>query len=197
MSQALSRRRLLAVAGAGLAGSASAAALAACGADETGGDGGEEAPTDTAAQGGSAGSADVVILNQALDLEFASVAAYTAAGRELRGAELQAAHGFLAQEQQHADALAQAIRQLGATPNRPRADYGLPELGGAGDALELISDSEERAIATYIGLLPKLTSPDLRGTAAAILTNEAEHLAVVREARGRPPAPDALVTGRR
>lgn len=44
--------------------------------------------------------------------------------------------------------------------------------------------------------MPKLSDGRLRGTAAAILTNEAEHVSVLLGAMGRPPVPAAFVTGR-
>jgi rubrerythrin len=192
----VSRRRLLGLAGVGLAGS-SAALLAACGGDDTGGGGGGGLGDTTELEPeGTAASRDVVVLNSALDLENLAVAAYKAALPLLSGTALSAGKAFLEHEQEHADALAEAIRQLGGAPNKPSRGYDFPRLNGQRAALSFAADLEETAIAAYIDALPRLTSPDLRGTAAAIVTAEAEHLSVLSGALGRPQTPRAFVTGK-
>ncbi|HWC25857.1 MAG TPA: DUF4439 domain-containing protein, partial [Solirubrobacteraceae bacterium] len=103
---------------------------------------------------------------------------------------------FLAQEQEHADGLSQAIEDMGGTPNEPKASYDFPQLRSQRDVLRFAVELENSAIAAYIDALPKLSENDLRATAAAIITNAAEHLALLLDALGRDPAPDAFVTGR-
>lgn len=193
----VSRRRLLGLAGLGLAGSASAV-LAACGGGEKGGGGGGGglAKTTELEPEGTAASRDVVVLNSALDLENMAVAAYRAVLPLLTGAALNAGKAFLEHEREHADALTEAIRQLGGAPNKPSRSYDFPRLAGPRAALGFAADLESTAIAAYIDALPRLTSPDLRGTAAAIVTDEAEHLSVLSGALGRPQAPRAFVTGK-
>jgi len=192
----VSRRRLLGLAGLGLAGS-SAAVLAACGGgDKGGGGGGGLGKTTELEPEGTAASRDVLVLNSALDLENMAVAAYRAALPLLTGAALNAGKTFLEHEREHADALTEAIRQLGGAPNKPSRGYDFPRLAGQRAALTFAADLESTAIAAYIDALPRLTSPDLRGTAAAIVTDEAEHLAVLSGALGRPQAPRAFVTGK-
>jgi len=61
------------------------------------------------------------------------------------------------------------------------------------DSADYLNSAE--AIAAYLDALPKLSSPDLRATAAAIVTTEAEHVSVLLGALGRPPVPTAFVTG--
>jgi hypothetical protein len=46
-----------------------------------------------------------------------------------------------------------------------------------------------------VDAVPKLSDPKLRQTAAAINTNEAEHISVLLGALGKPPVPDAYATG--
>jgi len=141
--------------------------------------------------------ADVEILNGALDLELMAVAAYKAGAARLRGSALAIGKKFLEQEQEHADGLAAAIRDVGGKPNRAKTSYDdFPALRTQTDVLRFAVDLENTAIAAYIDALPKLTQRDLRATAAAIITNEAEHLAVLLDALGMDPVPDALVTGR-
>ncbi len=140
--------------------------------------------------------ADVEILNGALDLELQAVAAYKLGAGRLRGSALDIGKKFLEQEQEHADALAAAIEDAGGRPNRAKSSYDFPELRSQTDVLRFAVDLEHTAIAAYIDALPKLSQGELRATAAAIITNEAEHVAVLLDALGRNPLPAAFVTGR-
>ena len=183
----LSRRRFFRMSGVSVAG-ASAVFLAACGDDDDESSGGGQSGT-----GGN--EADVEILNSALDLELMAVAAYKAGAERLRGEVLDAGQTFLEQEQEHADGLASAIRDLGGTANRAKSAYDFPELSSQEDVLRFAVDLENTAVAAYIDAIPKLSSAELRGTAAAIVTNEAEHIAVLLGALGEPQVPNAFVTG--
>jgi bacterioferritin (cytochrome b1) len=183
----LSRRRLLGVAGVAVAG-ASGALLAGCG-DDTKNAAARIAPDESDA-------ADVELLNSVLDVELMVVEAYKVAAARLRGPTLQLAKGFLEQEQEHADALAAAIRDLGGTPNGPKSSYDFPRLRSPSAALRFAADLENTVIAAYIDALPKFSQADLRSTATAIVTCEAEHIAVLLGALGEPQVPAAFVTGR-
>jgi rubrerythrin len=141
------------------------------------------------------GPADVDVLNSLLELEYTAVAGYRAGAPLLRGEVLASARRFLEQEQAHADALVRAIRQIGGRPIKPKAKYDFPTLSDQTDFLSFASDLEKTTIAVYIDSLPKLTERSLRGTAAAIVTTEAEHLSVIRRALGRSEAPSAFATG--
>ena len=182
----LSRRRFFRSAGVSVAGG-SAVFLAACSDD-----------TKNPALSGpdESDQADVEILNGALDLELMAVAAYKVVAGRLRGEELQIAKLLLEQEQAHADGLASAIEDADGTPNRAKSSYDFPALRGRRDALRFAIDLEDTAIAAYIDALPKLSERELRSTAASIVTNEAEHVAVLRDALGSEPVPAAFVTGR-
>jgi rubrerythrin len=164
--------------------------LAACGGD----DDEDEEPRGAGAEG------DVRILNSALDLEHTAIAAYTAGAKLLRGDALATGRTFLQHEREHAQGLEQAIRDLGGTPNKAKAaaEYarGFPALGNQKDVLEFALDLENMAVAAYVGAIPRLSDPKLRQTAAAINTNEAEHISVLLGALGRPQVPDAFVTGK-
>jgi rubrerythrin len=182
----LSRRRLLGMAGAGVAG-ASVTLLAGCG-DDT-----KSPNVQTASDESDA--ADVELLNAALDLELMVVEAYKAGAAHLRGSTLQLAKGFLEQEQAHADSLASAIRDAGGQPNRPKSSYDFPPLRSQHAVLRYAVDLENTVIASYIDVLPKLSQGDLRVTASAIVTCEAEHVAVLLGVLGEPQVPAAFVTG--
>jgi rubrerythrin len=184
LRDALSRRCFLGIAGAGISG----ALVAGCGDD-----------TKSAAAGTTpdeSDAADVELLNSVLDLELELLAAYKAGAARLRGSNLRTAKGFIEQEQEHVDALAAAIRELSGTPNEPKAAYEFPRLRSEHAAMRFAVDLENTVIAAYVDALPKFSQADLRSTAAAILTCEAEHVAVLLGALGRPQAPAAFVAGR-
>jgi rubrerythrin len=184
---AVRRRAFLRAAGATLAGG-SALVVAACGDDEESNpDAGDE----------SVAAADAGVLNGALALENQIVAAYAAGSALLRGEDLKLARRILAQERAHADALTQEVRRLGFKPAASKSAYDFPKLRNAADVMRYADELENQAIAAYIDALPKLTSPGLKGTVAAILTNEAEHLASLALVAGRTSAPDAFVLGQR
>ena len=191
LRDAPTRRAFMRMSGVTLAGG-SAIFLAACGSSDD---------TSTSAAGSGTSGAmsaggDVAILNSALDLEHTAIAAYTAGAPLLRGVALASAKRFLSQEQEHADGLEQAIKQMGGTPNAARASYDFGRPQNATDVLRLANMIENTAIAAYIDAIPKLQEPALRATAAAIVTNEAEHVAILRGALNENPVPDAFVTGK-
>jgi len=180
-----SRRRFFRMSGMGVAGG-SAVFLAAC-SDDT------KNPVRLGPD--ESDQADVEILNGVLDLELMAVAGYKTGAAQLRGEALQIGKLFVEQEQEHADELASAIKDAGGTPNRAKSSYDFPELRSQRDALRFAVELENTAVAAYIDALPKFTSTDLRGTASAILTTEAEHISVLLGALGRPAAARAFVTG--
>lgn len=189
-----SRRAVLTAGAAGLAG-ASVGVLGGCGGDRQ-----RATRQDTGQEQGATGSADVDILNRALDVENVLVAAYRASVRVLGPRTRELGRLILEQEREHADGLAQTIRQLGGTPHRPKpaSAYPFPRLRTQGDALRLVHRLENQSIAGYRQALPTLSEGKLRQTAAAILTTEAEHVTLLLQWLGeRPGLPGALVTGRR
>lgn len=183
----LSRRRFFRMSGVSVA-AGSAMFLAACG-DDT------KSPTASLGPDES-DQADVEILNSALDLELMAVAAYKAGAVKLRGSALQAGKLFLEQEQEHADGLASAIKDSDGKPNRAKSAYDFPQFSSQDDVLRFAITIENTAIAAYIDALPKLGKGDLRATAAAIVANEAEHVAVLLGALGEQQVPDAFVVGK-
>lgn len=179
----ISRRRFFRASGVATAGG-SAAFLAACG----GGSG--------KTQNETAAAADIALLNSVIDLENTAIAAYTAGAPLLKGEVLKLGRELLGQEKEHADALSTAVTQLGGHPSRPKAAYDFPRVRTQRDVLLLANMIEHEAIAAYLDALPKLSSPDLRATAASIVTNEAEHVSLLLGALGRPQVPTAFVAGK-
>jgi rubrerythrin len=184
-----SRRAFLRAAGVTSLGG-SAAFLAACG-------GGKSGTGTTAASTTSDASADVDVLNNAIDLENTAIAIYTAGAKILQGDALRVGKLFLTQEEAHADGLATAVQQLGGTPSQPLPDYasaiGHPKTQA--DFLKLAVTMENTAVAAYLDAIVKLTDPKLRQTLASIITSEAEHISVLRTRLALPPVPSAFVRG--
>jgi rubrerythrin len=185
MREPVSRRRFFQTSGITLVGG-SAAFIGACGDDD-------EAETTTAAGGGSHG--DVAILNSALALELTAVEAYTKGAPLLKGAVLDAGEAFLAQEQEHADGLRTAIQDLGGKASAKKMTLDYSGLKDQTDVLNFATNLENVAIAAYVDAIPKLSSGDLRATAAQIVTNEAEHVFVLLGVLGQEQVPGAFVTG--
>ncbi len=176
----VSRRGFLT--GSGLViGAGSAAFISACGS----GDGGAVSDQDT----------DLALLGHALALELTAVEAYWRATKPLDGGDLATFRTFLTQEQEHADALARAIKLRGGNAGARSLPLDYPRMKSPREALAFAADLENVLIAAYVEAIPRLSRSDLRATAAEIAADEAEHLAVLAGELGRPQAPDAFVAG--
>jgi hypothetical protein len=147
-------------------------------------------------KGAKVAPADVDVLARLLDLERHTIAAYAAGIPLLGGQASKAAKQFLGQELAHAGTLAGLIKQPGGKAPAPRSSYDLGHPSSSDDVLALLHRLEAEQLASYIEMLPALSPGRLRSTAAAIMANDAQHLAVLRQALGRPPVPAALATGR-
>ena len=121
--------------------------------------------------------ADLPALGAALELERTQIALYEEAMKVLSGREADLARQVLGYERAHAQAIAEAIRELGATPAPARAAAyraGFP--GGApGDLIQYAMSYEDKVVAAYAAAIPKLANPRLRATFGAIMTSDAEH----------------------
>jgi rubrerythrin len=115
---------------------------------------------------------DLRILAAALDVERAQIAFYEA-GVHLTGATV--VKTILQQEREHAAAISEAIRELGATPAPPRplAHYSLARGYNTWRRDAILR--EEQWSAGYAALIPKLANEQLRATFGALMTTEAEH----------------------
>lgn len=135
------------------------------------------------------------MLNQLLEVEYYAIAAYTAGLPFLSRAERKAAKQFLGQDVTHASTLQGLIKQAGGKAVMPQPSYDLGAPRPA-DILTLLHTLEGRQIDAYLQRIPALTPGKLRSTAAAIMANDAQHLAVLRQALGREPIPSAFASGR-
>jgi len=177
----VTRRTLLRGAGVTLAAGAPVL-ISACGDDE---------PTPPA----RTGPPDADVINGMLDLEYTAVAAYRRAIPTFRGETLRAARRFLPQEEAHAAALVKAVQGLGARAHRPKARYPLPTPATEDEFFRYIVALENTTISAYLDALTKLSDRALRATMGAILTTEAEHVAVFSGLKDEDQTPDAFVTG--
>jgi bacterioferritin (cytochrome b1) len=178
-----SRRGLLWAAGAGAAG----LVLGGCGGTSLKAQADNSAPVL---------NSDVELLNQLLHLEHVAIAAYTAGTPLLPAATVKAGQLFLNDELAHAGALGALIKAAGGKPNKPAPSYDLGHPRTGQEVLALLHRIENAQISAYLAAIPRLEPALVKRSVAAILANDAQHVAVVRAALGQPAVPSAFVTGR-
>jgi rubrerythrin len=147
----------------------------------------------------SSGAGDANILNTALGAELEAIAAYQVGAESglLQKPVLDLAVQFQGHHKAHADLLAQTVRKLGGKPVEAKktADYKFPTdtLKSQADVLRFAAGLEKGAVSAYLGAVPLFANRDLSKAAASILGDEAMHWAVLRQALGENPVPDAFV----
>jgi bacterioferritin (cytochrome b1) len=179
-----SRRTVLLAAGAGLAG----AVLAGCG--------GSQSIKQQVHNSQPALTNDVDLLNHLLHLEHVAIAAYTAGIPLLAQPTAKAGQLFLNDEMSHAGDLAGIVREAGGKPIKPAPSYALGHPRNSQEVLMLLHSVENAQIAGYLHAIQQLEPGVVKQQVASILANDAQHVAVVRAALGRPAIPSAFVTGR-
>jgi rubrerythrin len=144
----------------------------------------------------SAGN-DANILNTALGAELEAIAAYQVGAESglLQKPVLDLAVQFQGHHKAHADLLAQTVKKLGGKPAEAKKDYKFPvdKLKSQADVLRFAAGLEKGAVSAYLGAVPLFANRDLSKAAASILGDEAMHWAVLRQALGENPVPDAFV----
>jgi rubrerythrin len=148
----------------------------------------------------STAASDANILNTALGAELEAVAAYQVGAESglLQRPVLDLAVQFQGHHKAHADLLAQTVRKLGGKPVEPKktAEYKFPveKLKTQTDVLRFAAGLEKGAVSAYLGAVPLFANRDLSKAAASILGDEAMHWAILRQALGENPVPDAFVS---
>jgi len=141
---------------------------------------------------------DVIILNSALGAEQQAIAAYQLGAESglLQKPVLDLAVQFQGHHKAHADILAKTVQKLGGKPLAPLKDYAFPKdkLKSQNDVLAFAASLEKGAVSAYLGAVPILTDRELAKAAASILGDEAMHWAVLRQALGQNPVPDAFMS---
>jgi hypothetical protein len=182
-----SRRGLLRRAAAGTL-AASSLLVAGCGSGRSG-----QASVKHAAR--PVRSADITMLDDLLDLERRTVAAYTAGIPLLLRSQVKTAQQFLAEELEHTGELLALIKAAGGQPVARRASYDLGHPVTPSDVLTLLHSLERAQIVAYVSAIPRLSPGPVRAAVATILTSDAQHIAVLRLAQHQAPMPSPLVSG--
>jgi hypothetical protein len=190
VTQEASRRALLKGAGQALAGVGALVALGGCGGAAPSG---QEAVKHAARP---VAETDVGILMAALALERRTIAAYVAGIPLLPRSQVKGAKAFLAEELAHAGEVISLIKAAGGTapPRADNYDLGAPPRGGA-DVVALLHSLERLQIASYLKWIPRLSPGPVRAAVSSILACDAQHVAVLRVAQGKPALASAFVTG--
>lgn len=172
----ITRRRLIATTGAGLAAGGAAAALTACGGT------GREEPS---------AQRDVELLQRALDAEAIVSGLYRLAGRQRLDAPVsEAIDTFEAQSSRHRAQLTGRIEDAGGVP--AESDARAPAAESVVEAIRIALDD---AIAVTHEIVGGLSSPQARRTVYEVMTADAAQLAVFRGILGEGQVPVAFVTG--
>lgn len=146
-----------------------------------------------------AGSAaqDTRILNTALGAELEAIAAYQLGADSglLQKPVRDLALTFQGQHRAHADLLASTVTKLGGKPVAAKDKYNFPTetLKTQADVLRFAAMLEKGAVSAYLGAVPVFGNRDLAKAAASILGDEAMHWAILRNALGEVPVPEAFV----
>src|SRR5687768_1438058 len=150
-----------------------------------------------AAKAGGSTAADAQILNTALGAELEAIAAYQVGAESglLQKPVLQLAVQFQGHHKEHADLLAKTVQQLGgkAVSAKKKYDFPVEGLKNQADVLRFAAQLEQGAVSAYLGAVPLFGNRDLSKAAASILGDEAMHWAILRNALGENPVPDAFV----
>jgi rubrerythrin len=184
-----SRKRFLKMVGGAGAVSAFGVLLAACGGEEPAETTGATDTGETTAPSEEASQSDLKILNYALTLEFLEAKFY----RDVLSSDVkppseeiaQAVQTFGEHEQEHVEALAKTIEDLGGTPvEDPNGDFSKVINAGAQEILTTAAMVENLGAGAYLDQAPKIQSKDILAAALAIHTVEARHAAALNEAAG-------------
>lgn len=150
-----------------------------------------------AAKADKAVESDLRILNTALGAELEAIAAYQVGAESglLQKAVLDLAVGFQGHHKQHAELLAATIGKLGGRAVAAKDKYSFPvdTLKNQTDVLRFAAGLEKGAVSAYLGAIPLFGNRDLAKAAGSILGDEAMHWAILRNAVGDVPVPDAFV----
>jgi rubrerythrin len=147
------------------------------------------------------GQDDAGILASAIRLENTAVAAYAAAVQSgaLTPQLRRTAALFGRQEAEHAAALTAALKNMGGTPPAGTDAKLLAPLKSARSQKQIVQfaiELETMVVAAYYDAAKTLRQAHLLQTSAQIMSNEGQHLVVLRQALGQNPVPHAFETGK-
>jgi rubrerythrin len=141
------------------------------------------------------GGGDVDILNFALTLEYLEAAFYDQGLKQvggLAGDVKSLATEIRDNENEHVDALASTISDLGGMPVKaPGVDFG-NAFASQKSFLKLAQTFEDTGVSAYNGAAPAIESTEVLAAAGSIVQVEARHAAAVRLVNGEPISPGAF-----
>jgi rubrerythrin len=173
--------------------------LAGCG----GGDGttdttAGEATTDAAPAVSDEAAADIEVMNVALSQELTLVQVYRHSLRLLRGEDRDVARRFLAQEEEHINAITKVLRGLRGETEGEVEEVDYSDVRDAEDALLQLYEITNLQLMHYIDDVAHLEAIAPRALVATMAANEAQHLTVLRQLLGSDRAgsvPEAFDDG--
>jgi hypothetical protein len=185
-----SRRALLTRAGGIAAGAAALTGLSGCGSQAAIGSRAVKRAAQPVAE------SDVRILSAALVLERRTVAAYVAGIPLMPRAYVKGAKAFLSEELAHTGELISLVKAAGGTAADRADTYDIgPVPRASDDVLATLHTLERLQIASYLKWIPQLSPGPVRAAVSTILACDAQHVAVLRAARGQPALAGPFVTG--
>jgi rubrerythrin len=152
----------------------------------------------------AAASGDADLLEAAIKLERIAVLAYGAGidSGLLSRDVTNIGRRFRDHEQEHADRLTTALKDIGGTPPpAPTAKdlasvaKGIGDVKSQADVANVAIELELAAVAAYYEAQKKFSDAKLLQAGASIMANEAQHLVVLRQTVKRDPVPNAFETG--
>jgi rubrerythrin len=184
-----SRKRFLKMMGGAGAASAFAIFLAACGEDEKKSSGASSG-TKTEKMGSAQ---DLEIVQYALTLEYIEADFYNAVldAGVIKDKKIgEAATLIRDNEQEHVDALAAVVKQLGGTPKKPKTTFTSVIEGGPKKVLQTAAEVENLGAAAYLGQAGRIKSKEILASALAIHSVEGRHAALLNSLVGKSIVPD-------
>ena len=138
----------------------------------------------------ASGSGDVNILNFALTLEYLETDFYAHKAKSvgLSGEAKSLASMIAGHEQQHVNALIQAIKGAGGTPVK-KPTFAFP-VSDQASFLKLAYVLENTGVGAYNGAGPSLQTPAYLAAAGSIVQVEARHAAAIALLVDKPITPD-------
>jgi Ferritin-like domain len=131
---------------------------------------------------------DAEFLNGELSRELTILGAYRRGQELLHGPQRPLGRRLLGQEQEYVDALTKAIRGLGGDSEAEAEELAFAQVRDQAAFFRLAYELESAALASYIDAAPRLYNAAPRTLDASLAAAHAQHLVVLRQGLGVPPA---------
>jgi rubrerythrin len=161
--------------------------LAACGEDE------KPKQQSSASKDKPSKKQDLEIVQYALTLEYLETDFYNAVIKSgvIKDKKLaEAATMIRDNEQEHVDALAATVKNLGGEPKRPQTTFDAVIKGGPTKVLQTAATVENLGAAAYLGQAGRIQSKEILAAALAIHSVEGRHAAALNSVAGKTIVPD-------